>query len=105
LFLAEEALPVIQKEEKCFAADDRSAHTAAELIAVQEIFWGSDQILKPVIGGEFRILIGVEQGTVKFVRARTGLEPHLSRTSSHRRVHAGDIDLNLFHQVWAGEGA
>src|SRR5262245_52463057 len=94
LFLAEEALPVVQKEEKCFAADDRPADTAAELIAIQEVLWGSYQILKPVVGSELRILVGVEERAVKIIRPRTRLQPHLPRAAPHRCVHARDIYLN-----------
>src|SRR5262249_56284949 len=77
LFLRDEALAVVQEEEKCLVLDDRPTETAAELIPVKVVLFGSSQILKPAVGGEFRILVGVEKRAVELVAARTGLQPHL----------------------------
>ena len=78
ILLFDVALLINKDKKERFVLFDRSAEPAAELVSVLIVFLSADQVLKPALGRQHRVPVGIEQRSVEVVSAGTGLHPDLS---------------------------
>src|SRR5262249_24854014 len=97
------SLLVDEYEKERLVLLDRSTEAATELIPIAVRLAGTDDILKPSLCGQCRVLVRIEEPSMKVIASGAGLHLHLSRTASRRGIDTIDDDLHFFDEVGAGE--